>query len=308
MFMSKLNDWLNLVDPYAIQRVVLYKALVIATIMVLAYWFFRPVNYTAYVLPTITVCIYELPFFSRLKQKEQALLFNFGAMIICSVSFYLFFPYRLFFLFYAILFLAALYFLALKMLPSIKFCSLLTISSSALFVTTEPHGDRQIAYDIFCSNILSMSLLYLSLKCLRRFYLINWLYAQKKLIRSLEDEIGFTTDDKDVSFFLAEVNHINIIYAYRGLIAKKYLIHVYRMSHNIRNIQFALSNLYGHEKNDAFWLNIKNNLETLRQQMELKKPYPWPQNRSLSANKLQQLTLNYFDKAIRAWNTLCGML
>lgn len=51
MFISTFKHWLEKVDPYAIQRIVLYKCLFIATVQAYVYWLFLPNSFMMYFSP-----------------------------------------------------------------------------------------------------------------------------------------------------------------------------------------------------------------------------------------------------------------
>lgn len=306
MFISKLKAWRDTVDPYAIQYGVFHKALVIATILVFGCWFFRPANYIAYILPAFVLSVYDSPGLTSFKQKNNILLFAFTAMLSCGLTFYSLFPFRVFFLFYSVVFFSALYFLTLHFLPHAKYSPFMVISSSMFFITIEPMGDRQIAYDILCSSLLSMTIALACLRCLRNSYFMNWRLAEQKFIKTLEEDISFTMEKSNMSLFLDEVTHLNMVYSYRGLLKKSERIHAYKMSYNTRNIQFALSNVYYQEKNTPFWHAIKHDLARLRHCMEQEKPYPWSSEALIASTPLERYIISYLSKAIAHWNILCS--
>ncbi len=306
--MSKLSHWLDTVDPYAVQRTILRKALVVSTIMVLVYWLFKPANYIAFILPVFTIGLYEAPVLSRFKQKERALCFIFIAMIICSISFYVIFPFRIFFLLYSCVFFSVLYFLVHRFISPLRNSTMLIMSTSAFFMTIKPYADLQIAYNIFFSSILSMTTLFITLKFLRYGYFGNWLLAQQKFIQSLEQNIHFAMSTSNTSFFMEEVNHIDMVYAYRSLLQKKYLIHAYKISYNMRNIQFALNNIYDQEKHEEFWQRVTYHLHGLRISMRLRRAHYWPEQALNPETLLQKYTMNYLEQAILRWNKLCTLL
>lgn len=305
---SKLYGWLDSVDPYAIQRKILQKAFIVSTIMVMVYWFFKPTNFLAFVLPAFNVSIYEMPVFKSMKQKDQALLFSFAAMMICNLTFYLFFPFRLFFLLYAVVFFSALYFTIARYFPALKFLAILTIATCGIFMTVTPRAHLQTAYDMFCSSLLSMTVLFICLRALSRSYFTNWSLAQEKFIHALEKNIDSALKDKAVYFYVEEINHINTVYAYRCLLKKPYLLPAYKLSINLRHIQFALSNVYYEEKNHTFWKQVKYHLKQLRLHMKQKTACPWTPELLIPESTLQTLTIRYLHRATTQWNTLCTML
>lgn len=308
MSMQKLYERLNQFDPYAIYRMALYKGVVISTIMVLVYWLFKPNSYIAFILPLFNLSLYEMPVLSKIKQKEKVILCVFAGMLVCSLTFYLLFPFRVLFLFYAILFFTVLYFLVQKYLSPLRNITMLIMATSAMFITVRPYGDLQIAYNIFFSSILSMTTIFLSLRLFHDTYLVNWLHAQQKYIESLEKDINYTLEISNTPFFIEEVNHINMVYSFRSLLRKKYLLHVYKLSFNIRNVQFALNTIYYQEKNEIFWQAVKKHLEKLRYNMRHKKIEPWSDGGLNPQTLIQRYTVNYLKLANHHWNKICAML
>lgn len=303
--LRKCYAWLDAIDPYAIQRTALHKGAVIAAVMVAGYWFFRPTQYLAYVVPNFILFAYEQPGLAFFARKQKTILFVFTAMLCCGISFYLLMPFRLLFLLYSMVFFSVLYFLALNWIPYARYSPLMTISTSAFFITIIPLGDKQMAYDIFCSSILSMVILWICLRYLHDYFRI-WRLAQEKFIKTLEKDISFTVNDDNVSLFSDEIAHINMVYSYRGLVQKPWIFDVYRISYNLRNIQFALSNVTSHDKNKVFWHHVKWHLQGLRHCMGKEKPYQEPLASISVETALETYTLSYLTKTICYWNRLCA--
>ncbi|WP_133128503.1 hypothetical protein [Legionella nagasakiensis] len=307
MFTSKLNKWLDEVDPYALQRLAAYKAFFIATIMVYVYWFFKPANFMAFFTPFIVASFYEMPTMTSFKEKESLLLFIFAAMLVVSVSFYLIAPLQFIFLFYALSVLAALYYLVLKFFPQLKNLTMLILASSAMVLTIKPPANLQVAVGIFSASILSMTVVVICLRLFPNKYLYVWCRAMQKFIQCLEGDIDAAIAASDKHAFAEEVNHLGMMRACRKLIPKRYLIHTYRMSVNIRNIQFALDNLFYEKKNDDFWLGIKSHLHVFRISMKDWSLCHLPDQGITPETDLQHYVVRCLNKAIRSWNQLCSM-
>ncbi|AHE66255.1 hypothetical protein Loa_00686 [Legionella oakridgensis ATCC 33761 = DSM 21215] len=244
MFISKLSEWWDEVDPYALQRLAMYKACFVATILVYIYWVFKPANFMAFFAPFIVASFYEMPLISSFKEKEFLLLFIFVAMLVVSISFYLLAPMHFMFLFYALGVLATLYYLVLKFFPQLKNLTMLILAAGAMTLTIKPPAHFQIAIEMFSSSILSMGGILICLKIFPNKYLYIWCRALQKFIQCLESDIQAAISTRDKYAIVEEVNHLGMMRACRKLIPKRYLIHTYRMSVNIRNIQFALDNLF----------------------------------------------------------------
>lgn len=71
MSISKFKQWLDEVDPYALQRITLYKCLFIATVEVYVYWLFQPVSFIAFFIPFLLASLYEAPVLPTFKEKNN---------------------------------------------------------------------------------------------------------------------------------------------------------------------------------------------------------------------------------------------
>lgn len=70
MSISKFKQWLDEVDPYALQRITLYKCLFVATVEVYVYWLFQPVSFLAFFSPFFWLLFMSHLYFRLLKKKN----------------------------------------------------------------------------------------------------------------------------------------------------------------------------------------------------------------------------------------------
>lgn len=307
MSMSKFKLWLDAADPYTIQRKALYKALFISTIMVYVYWIFMPVEYMAFILPFFMLSLYEMPIVSSFKKKEQLLLFISVGVLVVSVSFYLVYPFRVFFFFFSLLILTALYFLVLHYFYSLKNIVMLTLSTGTIVLGVEPEGNLQIAYGFISSIALASCAVFFCFKIMPNRYLSIWNKALQNFICYFEGDIENVLVDKKHKFIKEEIIHFEMVRHYQRLVGKKYLLPSFRMAVYIRNIQLSLDNLYYENKNDAFWLDVKQNLNTLRTHMPAFSCCPMPVVHCPPETNLQHYVIDGLNRAVIQWNRLCTL-
>lgn len=305
MFISNLINRLDKADPYAIQRVVLGKALFTATLLVFVYWIFRPSNFTMFISPMLVVSFYETPRITSFQDKERLLLFVFAATIIGSVTFYLMYPFRIMFFFYAIIFFAVLYHLVIKYFGQLKHITMIILATVSVALAETPPANLQIVYNMFTSSLLSTFTMFLCLRMYPNHSLIIWRRATQKFIACLENDIESAILQQDRHFLSDEIKHLGTIRAFRRLLPKHCLKHTFRISIDLRNIQFALDNLYFETKNDVFWHAVQHHFAQLRHSIHHQIPCPMPGPLLLSETPLQKYVIRCLSKATHRWNRLC---
>jgi hypothetical protein len=307
MFISKFKQWLDEVDPYALQRITLYKGLCIATIGVYIYWIFQPANLLAFISPFFLVSLYEAPVLSSFKEKEQLLIFSGIAVILISVSFYLVYPFKGVFFFYSVLVLAITYFCVLNYFYALKNLTMLLLATGVIILNTNPPANLQVAYGLLSSTALAMTMALICLRFFPNLYLIVWNRALQKFIECLELDIECAISQKQESPTGEEILHLGMVRNYRRMIPKKYMMQAYRISVNIRNIQYALDNLYYESKNELFWYGVKRNLHWLRIKMKTYIPCDLPNMPIEPDTQLQHYVVHCLQQAFIRWNKLCSL-
>ncbi|WED44086.1 hypothetical protein [Legionella cardiaca] len=305
MFISPLRNWLNRVDPYAIQRVVLQKALFMATVLTFIYWFFRPENFLMFVAPLIVIYWYEMPFLSTKKEKNRSILFIFSMVIITSISFYVIYPFKLLFIVYAIIFFIVLFRTMWAKFPKIKNATMLIINTGALTLSIKPMASLQTSIGIFSSAALSMLSLFICLNFFPNKTFEIWRRALMNYIQCIEADIEAILAKVPLPSFNEEVSHVDILRSYQTVLPRNYLLLAKRIFSNVRNIQFALNNIYYLELNPVFWASIKEHLHYFRLNIDKKKPVDMSKIIVTPVTHFQYLVQDYLLSAIRHWNTLC---
>ena len=305
MFISRFNAWLNEVDPYSLQRLILYKALFLATIEVYIYWLFHPHSIRAFIAPFFLLSFYEAPIIAKFKEKDRLLIFITIATIIVSVSFYLMYPFKVTFWFFSVLVLAGLYFYVIKHFYMLKNITMLLLATAALVLSTQEPANLQVAYGMISSILLAMSTVYVALKLFPNHYLIVWNRALQKFIHYLEKDIECIMKQLPHLPIKEAVGHFDMVSSFQKVLPKKYLLQTYRMVINIRNIQLSLDNSYFEEKNEAFWYKVKEHLNHLRLNMPSYTICDTANITLEAETKLQIYVGHCLQQAYIHWNKLC---
>lgn len=302
----KFKHWLNTVDPYAIQQMIFYKALFIATVMVYLYWFALPVNFIAYVVPFFVLFLYEMPVLSSFKKKNQLLIFISASMLFVSISFYLVYPFRGVFFFFSLLVMIVLYFAVLKYFYALKSLTLLVISMATIILDVQPPANLQVAYGFISSMLLSLIVTVVCLKLFFNNYLTIWNKALQQFIKYFEEDIEVALQQGSTQRFIkAEIVHFEMVRNFQRLVGKQYILPTYRIASYIRNIQLSFDNIYFEEKNELFWQEIRQNLRDLRLKMDSYSICTLSNLSTPPLTKLQHYTWDCLNRAVAHWNRLC---
>jgi len=305
---SKTTTWLNTVDPYLIKRLALYKALFITTLMVYAFWLMRPNNLTAFVVPIFLMAFYEAPILKTYREKDFLFGFMSIALIVGGVSFYLLFPFKFYFLFYALAYFACVYYFVNKWFPSIKALTMLVVINAAIETGTTPAASLQIVFEMIFASCLSFAIIFVCFKKLPNKNTSIWLRALTKYIACLEQEIAMLLSSSPKTFLYEEVRHINMLRAYQSLIPKQHIMHAHRIGVCIRNLQFALDNSLTEQANDVFWHAVQKALQQYRIAIEKKRPITLQTIELNKPSALQKQVLHYLKTTSIHWNKLCKIL
>ncbi|MBI2785375.1 MAG: hypothetical protein HYX60_03320 [Legionella longbeachae] len=175
----------------------------------------------------------------------------------------------------------------------------------AIVLETTPPANFQIAYGFISSTALSVTTALICLRFFPNMYLIVWNRALQKFIQCLENDIDCTVEQKNNHPTGKEIFHLGMLRNYRRMLPKKYIRQAYRMSVNVRNIQYALDNLYYETKNELFWHGIRDNLHSLRLKMNNYTPGNEPKMPIQPSTKLQQYVVQCLQKTFIQWNKIC---
>ncbi|WP_058535672.1 hypothetical protein [Legionella saoudiensis] len=304
MFTSGFKAWIEEYDPYGAQRVILPKALFLATVATYVYWIFQPSNFQSYIIPFLVLAFYEAPAIDSYPEKERLLVFMTIALILISVSFYLVFPFKGTFFFFSVLVLALTYFSILKYFYALKNLTMLLLVNGTVVLSTQPLGSIQVAYTFVSSTLLAMLTAFICLKIYPTNYLWIWNKAMQKFIHCLQEGMDYAIR-KEKKSSAQEVQHLGMARNYRKLIPIKYRRQAYRIAVNLRNIQHCLDSLYYEDKNVAFWHEIQANFELLRHNMSTYAPCGLPRITIKAETQLQHYICRCLNQVFIHWDKLC---
>lgn len=308
MFISRLNKWLDDVDPYYTQRIILHKGLYLATWLTFFNWIARPDIFTAYcATPMLLAGFIDAPALNTFREKDKFIVTTFMISGFGTVTFYLMYPFKFFFLFYAILFLLALHYFTTKYAPKIKPFIMTCIVASALNISTTPPGSIQIAYDMFFCVMLGLLVTFFAFKFYPNPYRRVWHKALVLYVGCVNQEITKALRHIDNDSFIAGVNHLNTIRLYRHLLPKQNLINFVKVIRSVRDISLALTHILQYDTDKDFWHTYQNHFTNFENALKTKQ----------ICKILEPITDTNFDhlyvhnklnEAILNWNKICTLV
>jgi hypothetical protein len=309
MSIFRLNSWLEKVDPYYTQRIILHKGLYLATWLTAFNWIGKPDIFTAYCAgPMLLAAFYESQSFTTFAEKDKFLVCSFMICGFGCMTFYLLFPYKFFLLFYAIGFFLVIYYLSSKFFAKLKPFIMTCIVGSALNMSTTPPASLQIAIDMFFCMMLSLIVTFVAFKLYPNQYRKVWHRAFILYVKSVNREITDVINRFETINFATGAAHLNIIRAYRRLLPKQNLINFAKTAIYIRNISFSLTYLLDEEKDETFWFNFQKQLAIFIQALEEKKACPQLSFNTTNNDFDYQYANQNLAKAIRNWNKICTQI
>ena len=307
MSTSKLRDWLDTIDSYGMQRVIFHKALFIATMLVFGYWILQPPNLLAYIAPIFVMRLDEIPG-THVRQREKRMYFIFAMVLLCSMSFYVLFPFKFIFLFYSIIIFTLIYIATLYFYPELKTSITLIFMDGILFVSAGSDADLQTAYNIFSSMVLSMIIIFTCIKIFPGYYQFIWRRATILLLTRLAQQMDDTLHNRLTSYFYEEVTHLNVMRCYCKLLPLAQLRHALKITHQVRKVQFITSTLHYDKINQPFWHETILCLRHIKHAMQTNHVCSITHIMSYPVQtKLQQAAMQYITSIIHHWNSLCAL-
>lgn len=308
--LSQLNRriarWLEKVDPYYTQRIILRKGLFLAVLLTAINTLAQPDIFSAYALPAMLLApFYENQSFNTYKQKDLALVFGFIISGIGCVLFYLLFPFKFTLLFFSLAYLSGLYFFCDHFYPKFKPFILQTLVVSALNMTILPAASLQIAIDMFFCVMLSLMVTFAAFKLHPNLYARVWHRAFAYYLAAASEEIGHAINKFDTHTFAKGASHLNTLRAYRRLLPRKLLLNIMKTTVGIRNIQFALNHIYLKNKNEQFWYSFQKEIDIFRAAVITKQEAKIPFINTNETDFTQDYVLSCLCKSITNWNKIC---
>lgn len=306
-----IKNWLEKVDPYYTQRLILHKALYIATLLAVVNWFATPDVFTAYALPAILLGgVYDSPSLTSIAEKKLVFIVTYLISAIASVTFYLLYSFKFTLMFFAIGYFSFFYLLSEKYLPKFKPFVLLTIVVAAFNMALLPAGSIQIAIDMFSCFMMSMVAMYVGLRTFpHKYYIQVWRRAFVLYIGVIYEEIGHAINKFDSDTFRNGATHLNTLRSYRRLIPRNMMYNSFRAIVAIRDIQFVLNHLFILDKDEEFWQSIREHLQLYKiaiintRACEL-----YLSIKNIEQDYSENYVVKKLNKSIKNWNQLCDLI
>lgn len=306
-----INNWLEKVDPYYTQRLILHKALYIATLLAVVNWFATPDVFTAYALPAVLLGgVYDSPSLTNVADKKLIFIVTYLVSACASVMFYLLFSFKFTLMFFAIGYFSFFYLLSERYLPKFKPFVLLTIVVAAFNMGLSPAGTIQVAIDMFSCFMMSMVAMYIGLRTFpHKYYIQVWRRVFVLYLGVIIDEIGHAINKFDSDTVLHGTVHLNTLRSYRRLVPKNMMRDSMKVTVNIRNIQFVLNHLYLLDKDEEFWLEIRDHLKLYKYSIKnIQICTFYTPIKDISHDYSESYVVDKLNKSIKSWNKLCGLI
>ena len=309
MISLKFKRWLERVDPYYTQRIILRKSLYLAVWLTAINWIAKPDVFAAYAAtPMLLAGFYESQSLISFREKEQALVFGFIVGGIGCFTFYLLYPFKFTLMFFALAHFATLYFFCDRYYPKFKPFILQTIVVSALNISTLPAGNLQIAIDMFFCVMLSLFVTFIAFKVHPNLYARVWQRGFTHYISCVDAEIGHAINKLDTHTFVEGARHLNVIRAYRRLLPHNVLRNATKATTCIRNIQFALNHIYLKDKDVEFWSEFQHQLAEFHLAVAKQTPCLVLAINNNAPEFTQDYVIRNLNKSILNWNKICALV
>ncbi len=311
--MKSISLYLEKIDPYFTQRLILYKSLYIVTIFVYIDWIFHiKTQFIAHTYTTALVAtIYENPLFTSYKEKKFIFVITYFTIALGSVLFYMVFQYKLALLFVSLGFFGTLYVLYIKYIPKLRAFVVLFIVICSMNMSYHPTGIFQIATSMFGTIMLSMIICYLSIISFPNIYHKVWQRAFILYLAGLTNILNIDSTNINsnyIQLMLYDV-HFKTMHAYRKLVKKSIKFNVMRINFSINNMFIVATYLVNCKKNTSTWStlnqhiqkfynNIKKNCTTSALNVELLH----------DLTKVELYFIKHLNITIDNWNKLCRSL
>lgn len=309
MISLKFKRWLERVDPYYTQRIILRKSLYLAVWLTAINWIAKPDVFAAYAAtPMLLAGFYESQSLISFREKEQALVFGFIVGGIGCFTFYLLYPFKFTLMFFALAYFATLYFFCDRYYPKFKPFILQTIVVSALNISTLPAGNLQVAIDMFFCVMLSLFVTFTAFKVHPNLYARVWQRGFTHYLSCVDAEIGHAINKLDTHTFVEGARHLNVIRAYRRLLPHNVLRNATKATTCIRNIQFALNHIYLKDKDVQFWSEFQHQLAEFHLAVSKQTPCLVLAINNHAPEFTQDYVISNLNKSILNWNKICALV
>ncbi|MDC0534439.1 hypothetical protein OAO18_01365 [Francisellaceae bacterium] len=309
MFISKLNAYLEKVDPYYTQRLIARKGAYIAILILLAYILFQPKQGFAYIIaPFLGYFIFELPIYNTYKKKYSAIIYGYGSAIFFSSLFILLSPNKIVLYTAGVICFFSFCYLTIKYLPQFKVLVMPFFLVSIAFVATEPAGSLQAMKSIAFAISLALLVIIIGYKTHQNIYLEVWYRALKISIKRMEKNLQYLLNDEHIYYDPTVMVSINTMAEYKRLIPRLNQINTAKIAVHTRSLNMTIIYLRSVEIDKVYWQNLIILLRKIIQCMDQK--IKFEQCRELE-NLLKPESIHqkqgykHLSIIIKNWNKIC---
>lgn len=309
MFISKLNAWLEKVDPYYTQRLIARKGAYIAILILLAYIIFQPKQGFAFIVaPFLGYAIFEMPVYNTYKKKYSALIFGYGFAIFFSSLFILLSPHRIVLYTSGIICFFSFFILTIKYLPQFKMLFMPFFLVSIAFVATQPAGSLQAVKANAFAISLSLLMIIIGYKTHQNIYLEVWYRAVKISLKRMEKNLHHLLKDEHIYYDQTVMTSVNTIAEYKRLIPRLNKINTAKIAVHTRWLNMTIIYLRSVEMNKEYWQILLKALSQLVQCMDKKikfEQYNQFYDLLKPENVHQKQGYKHLLIIIQNWNKIC---
>lgn len=309
--MNKILLYLDSIDPYFTQRLLLKKSIYVATIFVYFAWVFHIQDqFASFMYPAaILGAIYENAAFTSYKEKTNVYVITFFLAACGACLFYLTFQYKVIFVFIFIAFFSCLYFGYNKFLPKAKPFIVVTIVVCCMNMSGKPSGVIQNAIDIFGLIMLSMVISYLSIRTFPNYYYKVWIRAYRLYISAIREVLIKDLTGLDHKTFITCTVHMNIMRSYRRLLKKEMFYKASRAGFSIGNIFAIFACLEVTAINKQFWQQANEYLFKLSSAVESGCEISlFVVDDFDNLDKIEEYFIKHIHLSVKNWNALCKLI
>lgn len=309
--MEKLRLYLDRLDPYYTQRLLLHKSLFVATVFVYISWMFHLQNYyTSFMYPIALLGnIYESTQFTSYHEKRKAFVVTFCIAALAALVFYLTFQFKVIFMFVFLGTFTLLYFGYSRFFPSAKPFIVVTLVVACMNMSLKPAGALYVAKGVFSLILFAMMIGYVCILIFPNYYHKVWIRAYRLYINAIRDVLIADINGADNKSFIAGTTHMNMMRSYRRLLKKKAFYKATRAGFAIGNVFALMCCLEVNKKNKEFWISANEYLRHLSIAIKKREQVVLFSTKELdSSDKIELYFVENLNKSVKNWNALCSLV
>ncbi|MDD3267466.1 MAG: hypothetical protein PHC75_09855, partial [Burkholderiales bacterium] len=123
------------------------------------------------------------------------------------------------------------------------------------------------------------------------------------------EEIGHAINKFDSDTVRYGTVHLNMLRSYRRMISKNMMRGSMKATVNLRNIQFVLNHLFLLDKDEEFWLSIRDHLKLYQHSIKNKQIcLLYTTTKNIDHDYSEVYVVDKLNKSIKSWNKLCELI